>query len=423
MAILKRLINHTIAKNAIALYGVQFSGYLLPLITIPYLARILGPEEFGSVAFAQSFALWLSIVAEYGFNLSAAREVACCQQEKKKLSEIVTTVQGAKLILIIFLFLSILPFFWLIPIFKQKPDYFVWAFLYILALGFSPFWYFQGTENMVKAVMLEFILRVLSTATIFAVVNVPDDGWKVLALQAFAGLLSTGIPIFWIYRETSWRWFDFNKSLLALRQGWSMFLFRTASSLYMTAGILILGFLSSPVYVGYYAGADKLYRATTSLFGPLTLAIYPRISFLVHSDIDQALRWIRLTLISTFWVAVALGLTVSLVSPLIVKFILGKGYEATVPALRILACTIPINAVNTVLGMQWLLPHGMEKVSGKIMLSVGVVNILLNLIFVPKIFHLGAAWALMISEIIIFISSYYVLRINRISPFSFSKTL
>ena len=74
----RALLTHSVAKNAAALYAIQFAGYIVPLVTLPYLSRVLGPAGFGLLLFSQSFALWASMIIEYGFNLSATRDVARC---------------------------------------------------------------------------------------------------------------------------------------------------------------------------------------------------------------------------------------------------------------------------------------------------------------------------------------------------------
>src|SRR3981189_3095067 len=91
-----RIIRHPVARNALALYGIQVAGYVIPLLTIPYLARVLHPQGFGLLLFAQSFAMWASVVIEYGFNLSATRDVARNRASNSMLAEIAAGGLGAK---------------------------------------------------------------------------------------------------------------------------------------------------------------------------------------------------------------------------------------------------------------------------------------------------------------------------------------
>src|SRR5512134_3862244 len=94
-----RYLGHPIVRNALSLYGVQAAEMLLPLIAVPYLARVLRPEGWGLVVFAQSFAGWLSLLLEYGFNLSATREIARHRDRPAELTRIISGVTGAVVLL------------------------------------------------------------------------------------------------------------------------------------------------------------------------------------------------------------------------------------------------------------------------------------------------------------------------------------
>src|SRR5678809_1376177 len=92
-----RLSRHPVAQNTLVLYAVQITGYLIPLITLPYLARILAPDKFGVVAFAQNVVWYFVILTDYGFNVTATREIAIHREDSERVSRIFSTVLTAKL--------------------------------------------------------------------------------------------------------------------------------------------------------------------------------------------------------------------------------------------------------------------------------------------------------------------------------------
>src|SRR5437879_1432854 len=223
--------SNPLVENAAALYAVQLAGYVLPLITVPFLARVLRPDGFGLLALAQSLALWLSILLEYGFNLSATRAVASHRDDPARVAETVAGVMGAKSLLFLGVAIIALLAAATVPAFRRHPEYIVWAWLQTIALGFSPFWYFQGTERMVRPAVLEVAARALATAAMFLVVRPADDGWTGLALLASAGRTSTGVPLLWRARRVRWRWRALAAALSALRSGWGTVVFRGACTL------------------------------------------------------------------------------------------------------------------------------------------------------------------------------------------------
>ena len=402
--------SNPLVENAAALYAVQLAGYALPLITIPFLARVLHPDGFGLLVLAQSLALWLSILFEYGFGLSATRAVASHRDDPARVAETVAGVMGAKSLLFLGVAIIALLAAATVPAFRRHPEYIVWAWLQTIALGFSPFWYFQGTERMVRPAVLEVAARALATAAMFLVVRTADDGWKVLALQASAGLTSTGVPLLWLYREVPWRRPRLAQALSALRSGWGMFVFRGAHSLYTTMNVVILGLFVPTRAVGYYGGAERIARAVLNLLTPLSQALYPRISHLTKRDPREAGGLARLGLMLIAGVGLVSGAGMALAAPLAVRIVLGPGYEASIPVLRGLALLVPLSGASTVLAMQWLFPVGKERTVTAVILAGGVLNVGLALLLAPHFGQMGMVWAVVAAELFIFSALAWCVR-------------
>lgn len=399
VSLVRRVFNHPVAQNALGLYGVQIAGYVIPLVTLPYLARVLHPEGFGLLLFSQSFALWASLTIEYGFSLSATREIAQNRGETGLLATTAAGVLGAKTVLLSGFLVIAGTAAWSVANFRQHPIYLLWALPQTLAFGFSPFWYFQGTERMVRAVIAEFLARAAAAAFIFLLVRTPGDGWKVLALQAAAGCATLVIQTSWMYQEIGFRWPRWKDSIRALRAGWDMFLFRGAYHIYSTANAFILGlFVSSVQVVGYYGGAERISRSLQGLTLPLTQALYPRMSHLVSQSTTKAARFARLTLSVAGGSGLALALALVLLARLLVQIILGPEYESSVSVLYVFAAFLPVNATNSALIMHWMLPLGMERTVGAVTLGAIVVNVILAALLAPRFAHVGMAWAILIAE-------------------------
>ena len=139
-AFFARLLRHRLVHNILTLYGVHSVNYLLPLVTVPYLARILGPSHWGLLAFSQAFAQYLNLIIEYGFSLSATREVSRFRENKVKLAELLSGVTGAKVMLVASCFIiSLLAKPW-IPPFQENPGLFWGALFWAFGQSFNPLW-------------------------------------------------------------------------------------------------------------------------------------------------------------------------------------------------------------------------------------------------------------------------------------------
>src|SRR5258708_15354090 len=399
VSFVRRVVNHPVTHNALALYGVQIAGYVIPLVTLPYLARVLRPEAFGLLLFGQSFAVWASLVIEYGFGLSAAREIAQNRGKHNLLAATAAGVLGAKLMMATGFVIVAGTAALTVVNFRQHPMYLLWALPLTLAYGLSPFWYFQGTERMLGPVVVQFAARAAAAAFIFLLVRRPEDGWKALALQAATGCACTLTLTFWMYGEISFRWPRWKYSVRPLGAGWDMFLFRWAYGIYSTANAFILGLFVSSVPVGYYGGAERIAKALQELTLPLAQALYPRMSYLASQNTLKVARIARLTLTLACGSGLVLALALALSAHLLVTFILGPGYEPSVFVLYIFALLLPINAINTALIMHWMLPLGMEQAVSRITLGAIIVNVILAAFLAPRFAHIGMAWAILIAEV------------------------
>jgi PST family polysaccharide transporter len=395
---LRRYFKHTVVQNALSLYGLQIAEYVLPMITVPYLARMLRPEGWGPIIFAQAFSGWTSLLMEYGFQLSATREIARARDSAERRSEIVAGIMSANALL--FLFLSAVSAICLFTVqaFRDRPDYFWWAFLIALTNGMKPIWYFLGVERMRFPSMVNLGGRVIYTALIFVFVTSPDKGWIILALQGISSTLVALVLFVAMYRDIAWHRPNTARGMAALRMGWSMFLFRSAVSLYTTANAFILGLFVPPAVVSFYGGAERSNKAAQAFMQPLSLALFPRMSHLIASNLARAAQVARRTLLLFGGLALVIGASVAMLAPFLIPKLLGPGYDPAVPVFQVLAILLPLIAISNVLGVQWMLPLGMDSIFNRIIMSAGLLNIALAVWLAPRYGAVGIAWAVVMAE-------------------------
>jgi len=398
---MSRLLKGRTAQNLLALYGVQFANYLLPLVTLPYLARVLGPQGWGALAVVQSFSQYLSLLIEYGFNLSATREVARHRADPNKLAQLLAGVLGAKICLSLLAILLTLGLSAWVDNLGRDPRL-LWAGVFwAVALAFSPVWFFQGLERLRLVAGLEVGTKLIALLLIFTLVREAADAWKVLFLQGLASALASGLALFLAYREVGFRWPGWHSVGEALRSGWSLFFFRAAVSLYTVGNVFILGLFVAPQQVAYYAGAERLTKAFLGLLEPLNRTFFPRLSHLIaHSARDAAQLAARVVGIMGLGGLIGAGLVAAL-APWIVKLLLGPGYEAAVPVMRILALLLPMIALSNALGIQWMLALGLDRPFNAVILAAGLLNLGLALVLVPKLAYVGMAYAVVLVEVFV----------------------
>src|SRR5438067_10161391 len=165
-------LNKKLTRNALSLYGVQFCRKLLPFACVPYLARILGPAGWGRVAFALAFGELLVMLIEFGFNLSATREIARHRDSREHCRKISAEVLGAQAVLALAAVACALALAPLVPGLRNYPRLFAAGLFYGIAQGIAPLWFFQGLERMGTSAVLEVSGKLIGVGCVFAIAHV-----------------------------------------------------------------------------------------------------------------------------------------------------------------------------------------------------------------------------------------------------------
>jgi PST family polysaccharide transporter len=414
------ILRHRLAQNIVSLYGVQIASYAVPLVTVPYLARVLEPAGWGLYAFAQSFGGIIAIFGEYGFSLSGTRDIARERGSCDRQGEILAGVMGAKFLLALLAVLVALTVEMLVPAFRAHPALLWAALFWSVGQSFSMMWFFQGLERMRLVAALDVSAKVLATVGIFLLVRSPEDAWEALGLQGAAAFLSMTVALVIAYRGVPFRFPIWSLSWGALRRGWTMFFFKGSVSLYTIANAFMLGLFVSPVLVGYYAGAEKIAKAFLGLLSPVTQSLYPRLSNLVERSRAEAARLARLSAMAMGAGGLFMGLAVFVLAHPLVHVLLGAKFDPAVPVLRVLALLLPLIALSSVFGIQWMLPLGLDRPFNRIILTAGALNVALAVLLAPRFGEMGMAWAVVTSETFVTAGVYWFVRHRGLDPMTFS---
>ena len=252
-----------ILENMISLTGLQFASYILPLITLPYLTLVLGPEKFGLTQYAISLITYFQFFTDYGFNLSATRELAICRDDNQKISQIFSSVMFIKLCLCILSFIILLLIVMFIPKFNEDSYVYILTFGMVIGYMLFPTWLFQGLEYMRYTSILNIIGKIVFTVLIFIFIHDTTDYMLVPLINSLGYIL---VGILGIYIALT----KFNIKITIpsirdikyhLREGWYVFISTIAINMYTTTNTFLLGLLTNNTLVGYYSIAEKIILA------------------------------------------------------------------------------------------------------------------------------------------------------------------
>jgi len=405
--------NKRLANNIFSLGVLQCANYILPLLTMPYLVRVLGPEYFGLLAFATATITYFMLITDYGFNLSATRQISIHRHDLAKVNEIFSSVMIIKFTLMVvsFCLLSLLVFSF--DKFSQHWELYFITFGMVIGQVLFPVWLFQGMERMKYITYLNIGAKAFFTLCVFIFVQEQADYLLVPLLTAL-GFIVAGIWSLYLAKKqfsVSLSWQSIETIQFQLVEGWHVFLSSIAISAYTVSTVFILGLFTNNTVVGYFAAADKIIQAVKGLYAPVSQAIYPLIAKKMHEDKQAGLKFIG----KVTWVAGSAMLLVSLIlfmmSKPIINILLGEQYQQSILLLQIMAFLPFVVTLSNIYGIQTMLNLGYKKVFSRILVAAAAIGVILSLILVPIYEDLGTAITLIIVEVFLTAVMYMYLKV------------
>jgi PST family polysaccharide transporter len=385
-------MSRRVVGNAASVMAVQAGTYLLPLVNIPYLLRVIGPERYGLIAFSQAVMAYFITLNDYGFNLSATRELATHRDDPALRSELYSAVMTIKatLCLLSFAILCLLVTF--VPRFHHDRFVFFASFGSVIGTLLFPQWFFLGIEKMYWISVSTIAANAVFTAGIYLLVRRPSDYLIAAAVQAGGKLVAgaLGLAILFSTEHVRLKWPAWSQLRHRLVDGWHLFVSSAAATFYTSSNAVVLGLVCGMTQVGYFSAAYKIFAAAQMLVSPMCQAMYPHVCTLADRSRQMAVDYLRKAMVVIGGLTFAGGVVVILFAKVIVRIAMGPKYMPSILILQLMALTPFACAINNIYGTQGMLNFGMKpQYSRTIVLSA----ILSNILLVPLCYWFGAPGA------------------------------
>lgn len=396
--------NKELRKNLISLLIFQGISLLIPLATLPYLARVLGVVQFGMLGLAMAITQYFLIFVDYGFNLSATAKIAKASKDRILISECFYTTMVCKAILFTIGLISLTLGILFIPKINDISLLLLISYLTVFGNLLFPIWFLQGVQKMHVIAISSLVAKVTTLPLIFILVKGPEDIFLVALIQGGVSILSGILALTQIYKlQLLIKVYvpTYKDILNTMGDGWHYFVSSSAISLYTNTNLIVLGLMSNSMAIGYFAGIDKIKSAMLSILSPFTQAIYPKVNSLFQENKRDGFNFVAKYLLRYSIVGLLYSITIYLFSPIIVRILLGESYIPAVINLKILAFLPLLIVINSLLGTHLLLPLGMKKSFMHIIISCGLIHIVVLIPLVYFFDDIGASISIIVTECIV----------------------
>ncbi|MFA5528261.1 MAG: flippase [Peptostreptococcales bacterium] len=384
-----RINNSKDAKTLVTNFGylslLQVTGYVFPLITMPYLARVIGVDGFGKVAFASAIVVWFQTVADWGFNYTATRDVAKNRDDKEKVSEIFSNVLWARCLLMIISFLLLLIVISIVPILRENYAVILVTFLLVPGHIMFPDWFFQAMERMKYITILNLLSKLLFTILVFVFIKEKKD-FILQPLFISLGFLLSGIFAMYIIlskwkvklkRPSTKRIFE------TIKGSTDVFINNIMPNLYNSFSVMLLGFFGGPVSNGLLNAGSRFVSISQQFMTVISRTFFPFLS----RRIDKHSSYAKLTIYTSIIISFLLFIT----APLLIKLFFTEEFKSSVAVLQIMSISVFLITTRNAYGINYMIIEGYEKQLRNLITFGSIIGFIISFPLIYFFDFLGAA--------------------------------
>lgn len=379
---------------------------LLPLVTSPYISRIIGAEGLGIFSYTYSIAYYFQLFGMLGIKFYGNRLIARVRDDQllvnKTYSELLIVHIGFSIVsTIIYIVYSVR--------ISQYPLYSILQLPMVLASLFDISWLFFGLEQFKTTVSRNTIMKLLSVMMIFVFIHEKDDLWKYILIMALSQLLGN-ILLFWMSRK--YVEFSMPKVQLLLKHLKPLFILFIpviSTSLFKYMDKIMLGMLGNKVELGYYENAEKILNIPLGIILSFGSVMLPKMSNLMaNNDSEAVSKYIAVSIKYMSCIAVAMAFGMAGIGLNFAPVFWGGEFSASGFLIMLLAISLPFTTISNIVRNQDLIPNGKDKYYSIAIVIGAIANLIINAILIPQLQSIGVSIGTIVSEILVCIVQMFM---------------
>ena len=387
------------------------SSLLFPLVSFPYVSRVLGPEGMGKVSFASSLVSYFAIFAQLGIPTYGIRVCAALRDRKTELTRTVQELTLLNLIMSAAAYGALFALVWAVPKLRAERELYFIMSLTILFNAIGMEWLYKALEQYAYIAARSIFFKVVGLGAVFALVHRPEDVLVYGAVSLIALSGSSVLNLLNARRFVGLRPVGDYHLGRHLGPVGVFFAMSCATTLYTQLDTVMLGFLQTDREVGYYHAAVKIKSILVSVVTSLGVVLLPRAAYYIQQGRRNQFEQMAAKALRFVWLAAPpLAVYFILFARESILFLSGGAYAAAVLPMQIILPVLVLVGLTNVMGLQMLVPLGREKAVLRSELAGAAVNLAANFLLIPGLSSVGAALGTLLAETVVWAIQRRALR-------------
>lgn len=403
----------SIKKNFLMNIILTMSSFIFPLITFPYVSRILQPSGTGKVAFVTSIVSYFALFSQLGIPMYGIRVCAQVRDNWEKLTRTAHELLAINFITSLIVYVALTISIIIIPKFHKEKTLFIIVSSGIILSTIGIEWLYKALEQYTYVTIRSIVFKFIALILLFLMVHEKKDYIVYGFITIFAASASNILNLINAHKYIGFKpigGYDLKRHIKPVIVFFAM---SCATTIYTNLDVVMLGFITSDTEVGYYNAAVKIKTILVSIVTALGSVVLPRASYYIENKMkNEFVQMNKKALSFVIMLAVPLTVYFMIYAKNGILFLSGQSYTGSILPMQIIMPTLILIGITNILGIQILVPIGREKVVLYSEVVGAITDIIINTLLIPDLRSVGAAIGTLMAEIVVFIVQYFYLRNN-----------
>ena len=403
---LKNPEGKNVMKNLSYLSLLQVANYIFPLITLPYLARVVGVDAFGLLAVGTSVIAYFQTLIDYGFNYTTVKEIARNKNDKPLINMIVMETMLARIILLVLSFTLIFLGIAFVPYLYENRIIILSTSTILVGYAFMLDWYFQAIEDMKFITLVNLVSNLVFTLSVFIFIHSPKDYFIQPLLTSAGTLVASFLCWIIIFRKYGLNLSipSFYLAMARIKKGFNMFISLFLPTIYTNLNVLLLGAYNGTCATGIYSGGAKFTGIAYRITMLFSRVFYPFLSRRMDKHSVYAI------------VSILIGFLISIFfffgSDLLVQLFLGDAFSETITVLRIVSFTPLAISIFNVYGTNYLAIKCKDSILRNIVIGTTILGLFFGVFGAIYYSYIGVAACSLLTQSVRALAAFIFAKIE-----------